>query len=156
MKKLLKVILMTLLMLCMSVNLVGCSQYREEKYARKRVVTYFDIEVPQKAKMAYNYYEMWQEAMGYTVFTFEKEPTAWLRESGFHKEQDEEFESVADDKTNRFFEFSKRTDNILSEEYVPDFEKEYFWKEYTEGKSDTIFLIYLPEKLMLVFYLDRW
>ena len=156
MKKALKTILSAILILCVGVSLCGCAQYREEKYARKRVTTYFGIEVPKNAKMTYNYYQMWQEAIGYTVFTFEKEPTAWLNEGEFQKEKDEEFESVANDKTNRFFEFRKGTDTVLPKEFVPDFDKEYFWKKYTEVESDTIFLIYVPEKLMLIFYLERW
>ena len=107
MKKALKTILTAILILCVGVSLCGCAQYREEKYARKRVMTYFGIEVPKNAKMTYNYYQMWQEAIGYTVFTFEKEPTAWLNEGEFHKEKDEEFESVAKTKLIAFSSFAK-------------------------------------------------
>lgn len=154
-KRLLTIGFAFVLVLCASV-FVGCSQAREERYARQRIARFFEIEVPKDAKMVYNYFQLWQEANGYTVFTFEKEPGAWPDESGFSKEKDEEFESIAKEEVDDFFKFSKRTKNVLPEKYIPDFEKEYFWREYAGEESDTVFLIYVPEDLMLVFLISIW
>ena len=166
-KKLLAIGLAVLLMLCISISLSGCAGIKE-KEARLRIKGYFNIEVPKEAKMVYNYYQSWQEAIGYTVFIFEKEPTDWLNESTFYKEKDEEFERKTKQTVDSYFKFSKRAEpedteflgsglTVLPEEYLPDFEKEYLWKEYKrENKKDSVALIYIPEKLMLVFSIQTW
>ena len=166
-KKLLTIGLAVLLMLCMSISLVGCTAI-EEKEARSRIKGCFDIEVPKEAKMVYNYYQSWQESIGYTVFIFEQEPTDWLNESEFLKEKDENFESKTKEAVNTYFEFSKNATpedteflgsglTVLPEEYLPDFEKEYLWKEdKRENENDSVALIYIPEKLMLVFSIQTW
>ena len=165
-KKLLTIGLAFLLMLCMSVNLVGCSSI-EEKEARSRIESCFDIEVPKDAKMVYNHYQSWQESTGYTVFIFEQEPTDWLNESEFIKEKDEDFERKTKETVDSFFKFSNRTlgdgggcsgkgVKDLSQEYVPNFEKEYLWKEDKRDEADSVALIYVPEKLMLVFSIETW
>ena len=100
-KKLLTIGLAVLLMLCMSISLVGCTAI-EEKEARSRIKGCFDIEVPKEAKMVYNYYQSWQESIGYTVFIFEQEPTDWLNESEFLKEKDENFESKTKEAVNTY------------------------------------------------------
>ena len=60
--------------------------------------------------MVYNYYQSWQESIGYTVFIFEQEPTDWLNESKFFKQKDEEFECRTKDAIDSYFEFSKRAE----------------------------------------------
>lgn len=166
-KKLLTIRLSFLLMLCVSISLVGCAPIKE-KEARSRIKNCFGIEVPQEAEMVYNYYQSWQESIGYTVFIFDQEPTDWLNESTFYKEKDEEFERKTKQTVDSYFEFSKRAEpedteflgsglTVLPEEYLPDFEKEYLWKEYKrENKKDSVALIYIPEKLMLVFSIQTW
>lgn len=165
-KKLLTIGLAVLLMLCMSINLFGCKN--EEKSARSTIKYYFDIEVPQEAKMVYHYYQCWQESTGYTVFIFEQDPTDWLNESKFFKQKDEEFECRTRDAIDSYFEFSKQAEpedteflgsglTVLPEEYLPDFEKEYLWKEHKRDNDyDSVALIYVPEKLMLVFSIETW
>ena len=163
-KKLLTIGLAVLLMLCMGISLVGCTAI-EEKEARSRIKGCFDIEVPKEAKMVYNYHQSWQESIGYTVFIFEQEPTDWLNESEFLKEKDENFESKTKETVNTYFEFSKNATpedteflgsglTVLPEEYIPDFEKEYWWRRDIE--RDGVALIYVPEKLMLVFSIISW
>jgi len=159
--------LAVLLIICMSVSLVGCG-WLEEQEARSRVKSAFKVEIPKEAKMVYNYYQSWQESLGYTVFTFEKEPTDWLNESEFLNEKDENFESKTKEAVNTYFEFSKNATpedteflgsglTVLPEEYLPDFEKEYLWKEdKRENENDSVALIYIPEKLMLVFSIQTW
>ena len=159
--------LSVLLMLCINISLVGCAGTKE-KAARSRINGYFDIEVPKEAKMVYDYYQSWQESTGYTVFLFEQEPTDWLNESGFLKEKDEEFELKTKEAVDRYFEFSKQAEpedtaflgsglTILPEEYLPDFEKEYWWKERKRDDAwDSVALIYVPEKFMLVFSIHIW
>ena len=166
-KKILTILLSFLLMLCISVSLFGCAVIKEIE-ARSRIKNFFDVEVPKDAKMVYNYYQNWQESLGYTVFIFEQEPTDWLNESKFLKEKDEKFESKAKKTVNNYFEFSKQATpedteflgnglTVLPEEYLPDFEKEYWWKEYKiDNEWDCISLIYIPEKLMLVFFIETW
>ena len=165
-KKILTILLSFLLMLCISVSLFGCAAIKE-KEARSRIKNLFDVEVPKDAKMVYNYYQSWQESFGYSVFIFEQEPTDWLNESKFLKEKDEKFESKAKKTVDNYFEFSKRATpedteflgnglTVLPEEYLPDFEKEYWWKEYKREEWDCISLIYIPEKLMLVFFIETW
>ena len=91
------------------------------------------------------------QAPSYTVFIFEQEPTDWLNESEFFKEKDEEFERKTKEAVNRYFEFSKNATpedaeflgsglTVLPEEYLPDFEKEYWWKEHkiTLSYSDAV------------------
>jgi len=155
------------LTLCMSIPLVGC-RWMEEKEARARIKNCFEIEVPQEAKMVYNHYQSWQESTGYTVFIFEKEPLIWLNESGFFKEKDEAFERKAKESIDNFFRFSNRTRGDgggcsgegvkdLSQEYVPNFEQEYFWKEdKRDNNFNSVVLIYVPEKMMLVFSIETW
>ena len=167
MRKLLTSLFAVLLMLCVSISLVGCAPI-EEKEARSRIKGCFDIEVPKEAKMVYNYYQSWQESIGYTVFIFEQEPTDWLNESEFLKEKDENFESKTKEAVNTYFEFSKNATpedteflgsglTVLPEEYLPDFEKEYLWKEdKRENENDSVVLIYILEKLMLVFSIQTW
>ena len=166
-KKLLTIGLAVLLMLCMSISLVGCTAI-EEKEARSRIKGCLDIEVPKEAKMVYNYYQSWQESIGYTVFIFEQEPTDWLNESEFLKEKDENFESKTKETVNTYFEFSKNATpedteflgsglTVLPEEYLPDFEKEYYWKEHKrDNEFDIVALLYVPEKLMLVYFVKTW
>ena len=166
-KRLLTILLAVLIMICISVSLVGCVGI-EEKEARSRIKGCFDIEVPQEAKMVYNYYQSWQESIGYTVFIFEQEPTDWLNESKFSKETDEKFKSKAKDTVDRYFEFSKNATpedteflgnglTVLPEEYLPDFEKEYWWKEHKrDNEWDIVALLYVPEKLMLVYFVETW
>ena len=158
--------LTVLLMLCISISLVGCSGI-EERVARSRIKSCFGIEIPKEAKMVYNYYQVWQESIGYTVFIFEKEPTDWLNKSGFSKEKDEEFERKTKEAVENYFEFSQRATpedseflgnglKVLPEEYLPDFEKEYWWKEDKRDEWDSVSLIYVPEKLMLIFSIETW
>ena len=166
-KKLLTIGLAFLLLFCMSVSLVGCAPI-EEKEARSRIKNCFDIEVPKEAEMVYNYYQSWQESIGYTVFIFEQEPTDWLNESTFYKEKDEEFERKTKQAVDSYFEFSKNATpedtkflgsglTVLPEEYLPDFEKEYWWKEHKrDNEFDIVALLYVPEKLMLVYFVKTW
>ena len=166
-KKLLTIGLAALLMLCMSISFAGCDLI-EEKDARSRIKGFFKVEIPKEAKMVYNYYQSWQESIGYTVFTFEQEPTDWLIESEFLKEKDEEFERKIKEAVNTYFEFSKNAApedaelfgsglRVLPEEYLPDFEKKYLWKEHKrDNEADSIALIYVPEKLMLVYSVKTW
>ncbi len=165
-KNLLTIGLAVFLMLCMSISLFECKN--EEESARSIIKNCFDIEVPQEAKMVYNYYQCWQETTGYTVFIFEQDPTDWLNESKFFKQKDEEFECKTKDAIDRFFEFIKRAEPedteflgsglmVFSEEYLPDFEKEYLWKEHkSDNDYDSVALIYVLEKRMLVFSIDTW
>ena len=154
-----------LVVFCMS--LVGCG-WIEEKEARSRIKGAFKVEVPQQAKMVYNHYQSWQESVGYTVFIFEQEPTKWLNESEFLKEKDEKFERKIKEGVDNFFVLSNRTRGDgggcsgkgvkdLSQEYVPDFEKEYWWKERKrENEYDCVALLYVPEKRMLVYFVETW
>ena len=167
MKRILTIGIALFLMLCMSVSFVGCAGIKE-KEARSRIKNCFDIEVPKEAKMVYNYYQSWQESTGYTVFIFEQEPTDWLNENEFSKEKDEEFERKTKEAVESYFEFSKQATpedaeflgsglKVLPEEYIPDFEKEYCWKEDNrDDAEDNVALIYVPEKLMLVFSIETW
>lgn len=46
---------------------------------------------------------------------------------------------------------------VLPEEYLPDFEKEYWWKEHKrDNEFDIVALLYVPEKLMLVYFVKTW
>lgn len=144
-KKLLTIGLALLLMLCMGVNLVGCSKEREEKYARKRITRKFDVEVPKDAKMAYNFFEdSFQDWTGYTVFTFDSEPTDWLNNGNFFKEKDEDFEQ----HFNGFLDAWHWCP--VPEEYFPDFENPYYWKE-----NGTNYLVYVPDSYMLIAYIIK-
>ena len=92
----------------------------------------------------------------------------WLIESEFLKEKDEEFERKIKEAVNTYFEFSKNATpedtelfgsglRVLPEEYLPDFEKKYLWKEHKrDNEADSIALIYVPEKLMLVYSVKTW
>ncbi len=123
-------------------------KFNSEKFARKRIKSVANLEVPTKAEMVYHYYnESWQDlSLQYTVFTFLEEPTDWLTNASFSKEKDEEFE--------RRFRIPEwlQSEKGLPNEYVPSFENPYYWL-----KGVNVRMVYIPDTSILIVYItDAW
>lgn len=132
------------LLVCLGVGLVRCFWKDEDKAARDQIKTTFELEVPKQAKLVYYWHESsFQDWTTYCAFTFENEPTEWLNESEFSKKKDEAFER----SINEFLRWRTEAKEPTPQKYIPTFDEEYFWKQ-----KGTHFLVYLPERGMLVAY----
>ena len=130
-------------MLLFSCAFVGCGERErrsEEEIARDHIVFYSGIEVPTNSKMVYRYFrEGFRELEEYTVFQFESEPTDWLNKTSFSRGPNEQLE--------RFFPPLYTLEEI-SQDYLPNFEEEYFGFM----TDDYNYFIYVPQRLLLIVY----
>ena len=144
MKKLLTIGVAVLLLALAGVGLVSCFWKDEEQAARAQIKRTFEVDVPTEAELAYYYHQdSFQDWTTYCAFTFENQPINWLEESGFSSEKDEDFEW----SINEFLRWRTEGKKPTPQEYIPTFDGEYFWRQ-----KGTHFLVYLPQKSMLVAY----
>lgn len=123
---------------------------RKENSARRWIKANTDIEIPENSKMLYRYenkdvfFPVPGRLPGYYVFKFDSEPSEWLEQTSFSKEPDKEFESD--------FDVPDWIIEELSEDYIADFEKPYYWLDAPE----LIYFVYNPDKLILIVYAHPW
>ena len=120
---------------------------RSEKYIRLWIKENAKTEIPYNSHMVYDYQGDRGLSPGrsleYYVLVFDSDPDDWLEDSGFSNEADEEIE----EKLSKLF---VRENNSIPTEYVPDFDKSYYWLL----APDLIYFIYHPDNrlLMIILY----
>ena len=123
---------------------------RKENNARRWIKANTDIEIPETSIMVYRYenkdvfFPVPGRLPGYYVFKFDSEPSEWLEKTSFSKERNKEFESD--------FNVPDWIIEELSEDYIADFEKPYYWLDAPE----LIYFVYNPNKLILIVYARPW
>lgn len=123
---------------------------RKENNARRWIKANTDIEIPENSIMVYRYenkdvfFPVPGRLPGYYVFKFDSEPSEWLEKTSFSKERNKEFESD--------FNVPDWIIEELSEDYIADFEKPYYWLDAPE----LIYFVYNPNKLILIVYARPW
>lgn len=123
---------------------------RKENNARRWIKANTDIEIPKNSEMVYRYknkdvfFPVPGRLPRYYVFKFDSEPSEWLEKTSFSKERNKEFESD--------FNVPDWMIEELSEDYIADFEKPYYWLDAPE----LIYFVYNPNKLILIVYARPW
>ena len=117
---------------------------REYENARQRITIKTEVVVPDDAEIVYHYYNGPGEYIQYTCFKFTELPTEFLEENLFEEEINERLEADA----NHFYKYKR--------EPVPDEYKINFDNRYSFLAKGTHFLIFVPDKLMLIVYLEVW
>ncbi len=88
------------------------------------------------------------DGIRYAVYSAIEEPAAFIED--FNKERDEEFENTVT-KTIDAAQFD------VPENFLPDWEAEYYWKHTGKGTSEirkywhNLYIIYFPDTLTFVF-----
>ena len=125
----------------------GCGEKekQKEKNARENIKYHTGIEIPKEFEMLYYVSEGWQEFRVYGVFKVKDEPTEWLNENAFSNVKDEAFEKSFQEW------FGNWRSCPVPEEYYPIFTGEYYWFQKVYK-----FLIYDPERELLIVYLFIW
>lgn len=113
---------------------------RENQYAKDQVKSDTGITIPDDVEVIFNFSEAGRDPVHYTVFKFSEKPTDWLKDNGFKKTKNEEFEW--------FWSFGPYMKDYVPEEYHPNFTDEYYW--FVKGRAR---LTYQPDTLELIFYI---
>ncbi len=113
---------------------------RENQYAKDQVKLDTGITIPDDVEVIYNFSQVGRDSIYYIVFKFNEEPTEWLKDNGFKKTKNEEFESywIPDS-------FIKKH---IPEQFYPNFNDKYYW--FVKGRAR---LTYQPDTLELIFYI---
>ena len=117
---------------------------REYENARQRITTKTEVIIPNDAEIVYHYYNGPGEYIQYTCFKFTELPTEFLEENLFEEEFNERLEA----DVNHFYKYKR--------EPVPNEYKVNFDNRYSFLTKGTHSLIFVPEKLMLIVYLEVW
>lgn len=144
------VLLMGLLLLGLYID--DC-QANSEKAVRNRINSTTGIEIPTGADMVYVYYApAWQESfIQYSVFSFKNEPTDWLENNNFLKEENAEFEEAFKKDEPSWL---KEKVYDVSSEYYPNFENSYYWlniKDLTLSYLMVYFIYETHEQLLMIY-----
>ena len=133
-KKLLTIGLALLLMLCMSISLVGCTDNNQKENVITATEKNTGVRIPQECKLLYNYtpenlniFPVPGRDEDYFVFEFENEPTEFLVENGFSNEKSVDYEEELLRGAFGLMELSMA--EKIPEEYMLDFDSQYFWLE---------------------------
>ena len=113
---------------------------RENQYAKDQVKLDTGITIPDDVEVIYNFSQVGRDSIYYIVFKFNEEPTEWLKDNGFKKTKNEEFESywIPDS-------FIKKH---IPEQFYPNFNDKYYW--FVKGWAH---LTYQPDTLELIFFI---
>lgn len=116
---------------------------RAERNIRLWIKANTETEIPENSQMVYDYQGDRGLSPGrsleYYVFEFDSAPDDWLEEDGFSNEANEEMKG----KISRLV---PGEDNAIPTEYVPDFEKSYYWLQ----APGSVYLVYQPDNNMLM------
>ena len=146
MKGILRNVVSVLLLLCLAFSIVGCFREKsEEEIARNKIERLTGIEIPMDAEIVYHIREEDKFLNGrrfmYTVFQFESEPTDWLNENSFSKEENDEIEW----HYSGGFDLSPVEKEEIPEKFLPDFKDEY----YPLLTENFVYFVYIPRNCML-------
>lgn len=116
---------------------------RAERNVRMWIKTNAETDIPENSQMVYKYSAERGlspgRALEYFVFVFDSAPDDWLEDSGFSNEAGEEIEG-------KISKLDLIEDNSIPSEYVPDFNKSYYWLQ----APSLVYFVYQPDKLMLI------
>ena len=146
MRKFLGLVLTGVLLFCTVFSIVGCfGEKSEEEIARNKIERLTGIEIPMDAEIVYHIREEDKFLNGrrfmYTVFQFESEPTDWLNENAFSKEENDEIER----RYSGGFDLSPVEKEEIPEKFLPDFKEEY----YPLLTENFVYFVYIPRDCML-------
>ena len=113
---------------------------RENQYAKDQVKWDTGITIPDDVEVIFNFSQVGRAPVHYIVFKFNEEPLTWLKDNGFQKSKNEEFEW--------FWSFGPYMKDYVPKEYHPNFNNEYYW--FVKGRAH---LTYQPDTLELIFYI---
>lgn len=128
-------------------NLCGCDKASGIINAIK---SNWKIELPEKLSLEFSKNEGPGDGLRYAVFKSESEPMEFLAD--FSREENQEFKNDVDS-------YMSRASFEVPENFLPDWESEYFWKHVgknlRDGRDpieyfDNMYMIYFPNSLKLI------